>query len=211
MTAYLQTWTDGATGALERAGDPIEHAASDQYQRMGVDVGDVLYIAYLDDRHLHLLGRLQVAEMLTEEQVRQMWGDDVWEAKYHAVGPASDRALFDVRVPADVLTALEFVRADGRLTTLEIGPDETVSGQALQSIRRLTQASAALLDEVLEDSSTEMPQKGPLGLADEAIESTRWPWFAPTTSQRAGRSMTLPTTGPMTLSVRRATRSYTSR
>jgi hypothetical protein len=72
MTSYLQTWTDGATDALERAGEPIEHAASDQYQRMGVAVGDLLYTSYLDNRHLHLLGRLRVAELLSKEQVRQM-------------------------------------------------------------------------------------------------------------------------------------------
>jgi Domain of unknown function (DUF3883) len=94
----------------------------------------------------------------------------VWDAKYHAVGPSSDRALFDVRVPGDILRILEFARVDGQLTTLAVGPDDTVNGQALQTIRRLTQASAALLDEVLEDSSTDVPPRVPRGLADEAIE-----------------------------------------
>lgn len=170
MTAYLQTWTEGATIALERAGEPITHAASDQYHRMGVTVGDTLYIAYLDSRHLHLLGRLTVDEILTQDQVEQMWGEDVWVAKYHAIGHDSDIALFDLRVPRDVLRALEFVRADGTLTTLDIQPNETVSGQALQSIRRLTPASVALLDEVLAESTTGAPRKMARGAADQAIE-----------------------------------------
>ena len=40
LTAYLQTWTDGAQAALDREGESLEYAASNQYPRIGLQVGD---------------------------------------------------------------------------------------------------------------------------------------------------------------------------
>jgi hypothetical protein len=171
MTSYLQTWTDGATGALEYAGEPLTHAASNQYMRMGVVAGDRLYIAYLDRRHLHLLGRLTVDRILTHRQAERLLGQDVWIAESHAIGTGTDRARFDVRVPDDVLRSLRFVRGDERtVTTLAVAHDGTVNGQALQSIRRLTTGSAALLDEVLDVGADDPPAGGRTGEANRAVE-----------------------------------------
>jgi hypothetical protein len=102
VSAYLQTWTDGVASARERAGEPLGHAASNQYGRMGIVPGDVLYIAYLDYKLLHLLGRLPVEQLLTQAQAEQRFGMPVWEASLHAVGASSDVAVFDLRVPDEV-------------------------------------------------------------------------------------------------------------
>ena len=170
MSTYLQTWTDGASAALEQAGEPLIHAASNQYGRMGVAPDDRLYVAYLDRRHLHLLGRLMVDRIVDQTEAERFFGGEVWIARYHAIGSGTDLALFDVRVPVDVLEALTFVRNDGRTTTLTVAPDGTVNGQALQSIRRLTSESAALLDEVLDVGVDADPASGQFGEADPAVE-----------------------------------------
>ena len=170
MTAYLQTWTDGATAALEQAGEPLVHAASNQYDRMGVAPDDTLYVAYLDQRHLHLLGRLTVDRILDQREVERLFGGEVWVADYHAIGSGTDLALFDVRVPVDVLEALTFARNDGSTTTLAVAPDGIVNGQRLQSIRRLTSESAALLDEVLDVGIDPEPGSGQFREADPAVE-----------------------------------------
>src|SRR3954463_7868670 len=153
MSAYLQTWTDGIVSARDHAGERLTHAASDQYRRMGIVPADVLYIAYLDDRRLHLVGRMPIDEMLIHEEAEDRFGSDIWQAAYHAVGAQGDVAIFDLRVPDGVVRALRFQRATGGTTELSVGGDGSVNGQALQSIRRLTAQSAALLDELLDDRS----------------------------------------------------------
>jgi hypothetical protein len=122
---------------------------------MGVAPGDVLYIAYLDDRRLHLLGRLPVEEILSQEQAERRFGERLWEAREHAVGDDGDIGVFDVRVADDVVRGLRFEREDGKVTTLNVAADGSVDGRALQSVRRLSSESASLLDEILDDESAD--------------------------------------------------------
>src|SRR4051794_35500293 len=119
MAFYLQTWTDGAKRALDRAGQPLVHAASNQYGRLGIGSGDTLYIAYLDRRHLHLLGRLDIEQLLSQDETERYFGHEVWIADSHAIGTGSHVARFDVQVPSDVLRSLRFQQATGRITFLD--------------------------------------------------------------------------------------------
>jgi hypothetical protein len=66
---------------------------------MGIGPHDTLYIAYLDRRYLHLLGRLTVERMLDQRQAEHCFGEPVWLADYHAIGSGLDVALVDVRIP----------------------------------------------------------------------------------------------------------------
>lgn len=159
MAAYLQTWTKGVTHARQLAGKPLRRAASDQYARMGVASGDHLYIAYLDEKRLHLIGRLRVDRILTRSQAEARFGTRVWDAEHHAVGEDGDVAVFDLRVPEDVVRGLRFEQKSGATTELETEADGSVNGQRLQSLRRLTPDSAALLDELVEDGPG--PSPGP--------------------------------------------------
>jgi hypothetical protein len=149
MTAFLQTWKDGAQTARSREGRPLDHAASEQYAGMGVTAGDVLYIAYLERGALHLIGRLPVAEIVDQRRAEELFDAPVWQASFHAVGPGGDPMAFGLVVPDDVIERLRFSRATGEPSRLERSFDGSISGQSLQRIRRLTADSAALLDEVL--------------------------------------------------------------
>ena len=64
MTAYLQTWTDGAQAALDREGELLDTQPPTQYPRIGLQVGDFLYVGFLEDGYLHLIGRMRVAEII---------------------------------------------------------------------------------------------------------------------------------------------------
>jgi hypothetical protein len=149
MTAYLQTWKDGAETARSREGRPLDHAASEQYAGMGVEIGDVLYVAYLERGMLHLVGRLPIAEIVDQRRAEELFDAPVWRASFHAVGPDGDPMAFGLVVPDDVIERLRFSRASGEPSRLERSFDGSISGQSLQRIRRLTPDSAALLDEVL--------------------------------------------------------------
>jgi hypothetical protein len=170
MTAYLQTWTEGADDALERAGQRLIHTASNQYGRMGIRRGDKLFIAYLENRRLHLLGRLVVDRIVSQGKAERVFRRRVWDAEFHALGERSDVALFDLEVPRDVVEALESVRGEGTVTTLGVAADGTVDGRALQAIRRLTADSRALLDEVLDTEAPAPEHSAHFGEADPAVE-----------------------------------------
>lgn len=173
MTAYLQNWTEGATSSRSQAGQPLEHAASDQYAGLKVAVSDVLYVSYLDRGVLHLMARLPVEELLDQREVEARFGTNTWEADLHAVSGAGDPIAFDLVVPADVVERLWFERSGGQRTRLTLSPEGTVNGQSLQRIRRLTPASAELLDEVLDEnlrSASARPEGAATAAAKRAVE-----------------------------------------
>lgn len=152
MTAFLQTWKDGAETARSREGRPLDHAASAQYPAMGVGPGDVLYVAYLEHGALHLIGRLPVAHIVDQQRAEELFDAPVWPAPFHAIGPDGDPMAFGLEVPDDVIERLCFDRKVGGPSRLERSFDGSISGQSLQRIRRLTADSAALLDEVLAEA-----------------------------------------------------------
>jgi hypothetical protein len=151
LTAYLQTWTDGAQAALDREGELLEYAASNQYPRIGLQVGDFLYIGFLEDGYLHLIGRMRVAEIIDRACAVERRGADIWDSNWFAVADPdqSGRVLRSREVPLEILRRLQFERATGERTWLKPDPTGTIDGKALQSIRRLTPGSAELLGNLL--------------------------------------------------------------
>lgn len=151
IEAYLQTWTDGGQAALEREGEQLEYAASNQYPRIGLQAGDVLYIGYLEDGSMHLIGRMTVAEVIDRSEALRRRGDDIWESEWFAVADprATGRILRNRFVPLSVVRELRFQRSNGEITQLNPDPAGRLDGKALQSIRRLTSHSAELLGALL--------------------------------------------------------------
>ena len=105
MTAYLQTWSAGVNAAREREGESIEIAGSNQYPRVGLAPGDVIYIVYLDEKRMHLIGRLPVAEIIDRQEAVQRRGPAIWRATSYAVArrDTTERFVFDLRVPEEVV------------------------------------------------------------------------------------------------------------
>lgn len=155
MRAYLQMWTQGANAARDREGEPLEHAASDQHERMGIQPGDALYIVYLEAKRLHLIGRLSVAEIIDRREATLRRGENLWEAEWWAVARPEvvDPIVFDRRVSDEDVRKLRFEQATGKVSRLDVASDGAINGQRLQSIRRLTAASAALLDGLRESEA----------------------------------------------------------
>ena len=151
LTAYLQTWTDGAQAALKRQGEVLEYAASNQYPRIGLARGDFLYIGFLEDGYLHLIGRMRVAEIIDRATALKRRGSETWDSEWFAVADPkqSGRVLRSRDVPLTIVRRLEFERATGARTRLHPDPTGRLDGKALQAIRRLTPESAELLGNLL--------------------------------------------------------------
>ena len=197
VPAYLQTWTEGVDSARESAGQPLLWAGSNQYPRMGVEPGDRLFIVYLDDedRRMHLIGRVLVAELITRAAAVRRRGPEIWEATHYAVAdPASaDRFVFDLPVPLDFVRRMRFERRSGPKTRLYPGSDGSLNGQALQAIRRLTPESEALLDALRGATKKRRDAAGGALPSPYSTRSrtARWRSSPRNTAARAGRSPTL--------------------
>jgi hypothetical protein len=150
MATYLQAWTGGVKAAREREGRPLELAASNQYPKVGLGAGDVLHIVYLEAGRMHSIGRLPVAEIIDRNEAVRRFSEKIWKRNFYAVARAGegDAFVFDLRVPDEVVRRLRFERSNGEITRLEPDRDGVLNGQALQAIRRLTPASARLLDDL---------------------------------------------------------------
>ncbi|MFN8111877.1 MAG: hypothetical protein U0R51_01625 [Solirubrobacterales bacterium] len=151
IEAYLQTWTDGGQAALEREGEQLDYAASNQYPRIGLRAGDVLHIGYLEDGFMHLIGahdgrRGDWSLRSTPAPGRRHLGERVVRC---------GRSQVDWADPAkpvcslSVVRELRFRRNNGEITRLNPDPTGRLDGKALQSIRRLTPQSAELLGALL--------------------------------------------------------------
>jgi hypothetical protein len=165
MASYLQNWTGGVESArkLQEQGRPLRYAASAKYREIGLEPGDVLYITYLEDRRLHLIGRLPVGKVLSRRAlVRRRQQKDLGDWPWWAEAPpgTGDPFVFDMMVPDDVVRDLRFERKSGQITRLHPARDGALNGQALQAIRRLTPESAALLSS-LRDLEPSAPSSGP--------------------------------------------------
>lgn len=161
--AFLQLWSGGVPSARRNEGRPLIYAASNQYPKVGLVPGDILFITYLDEGRMMLIGRLPVAEVITRGDAVRLRGTDIWDADWWAVAreQEADRHVFDAAVPPDVVRRLRFVTRTGAKSSLRVNPDGQVNGQALQAVRRLTPESADLLTSLI-DHRAAAPRKGPL-------------------------------------------------
>lgn len=141
---YLSYWKPATVQCvLEDEGSLLNHAASEQYGR--VVPGDTVWIVTAwSGGHLMLLGPMLVDERTDRETAaRRLGTDDLWEASHHILAPPGREApARDVDI-SDLAGDLRFESEKDRLDT---GNRSKIASQ-LQSMRRLTPASAALLRE----------------------------------------------------------------
>jgi hypothetical protein len=158
-TAYLQIWTEGAD-ANRAATGPLKHTASDVFRDRGVQRGDAVFVAEVVNGQLQLIGRLVVADVLSKKQAQKKLGYAVWDAQDHVIAaPGASPITYGRRVEPDVAAELRFrqktgrVSGDGvpkyRLTKLKFNSDGRLDAQTTRTVRRLTEESAARLEDLL--------------------------------------------------------------
>jgi 5-methylcytosine-specific restriction enzyme A len=165
MAHYLLYWRPDTVRNM-RSDTLLYYAGSDQFTRMHVAPGDVLWgVTSFEPGDLRLVGRIQVSEVTTsrERASKLARGGWLWEHAGEFVfgTPETSRPKQDLDI-SEAATTLTFERNAERLP-------ENFSGQHLQSMRRLTDASAGLLEQQWSDSPSGHSTRNPPWQRDELI------------------------------------------
>lgn len=168
MTSFMYGW-DRRWQEYERdgmAGSPLVHAASDNFDRRGIEIGDVVYVVANRDGRMILVGRLTIDHLVSREEAEVRLGYEVIDKRAHVLTDAPETLVrFDREIPERVARALRSER--GARVAFESETDYRLSAQALMPMIRLTSESAAALDRLLEH----MPG-GRRGGASEDVRSS---------------------------------------
>jgi len=141
---YLVYWK---AESVDRSLDELlEHHPSDQLARTRVAPGDTLWMVTVRDRLPYLFGKIAVGKVVSQREAERHFGtQDLWPARYHAIAePKTEVSAREVPI-ADLTHLLRFDSNTADRLTVTAGGK--VNPQELQSLRRLTPASARLLEQ----------------------------------------------------------------
>ena len=155
MTHYLYYWKMSEVKEYIRRGDTLDYAASAQFDKQGVQTGDMIWIATSLGLNLEIVGSIEVSDLVDRRNAIDILGrTGLYGSDKMTYAINSRRGLNKViRVDATDLTAnLAFVDRKGRpAKSVNVAratdPKDTrfTFGQAFQTMRRLTPESASLL------------------------------------------------------------------
>jgi hypothetical protein len=133
-----------------RAGEPMLHAASNNFDRLRAEVGDVVYVVGNREGRMILIGRLTIDHVVAKEEAEQLLGYEVIDKRAHVLTDAPDSIVcFDREVPEETARGLRAVT--GARVTFVNDNEYRLSSQALTPMLRLTPESAAALDGLLDE------------------------------------------------------------
>jgi hypothetical protein len=148
MTAYTHYWKNDTWD--EQLGQQLEHAASNAFRARGVRKGDRVFVVTIREGQLFVGGRLVVDKVTTQKDAEKLLGTALWTARDHIVARNPLGVLQPVPVPNKIARRLRFV-PDSDLVWSSPGE---LDRQTLRGVRRLSDESAALLDDILAKKAT---------------------------------------------------------
>lgn len=136
---------------IGHTGERLNHIASNQFVKRGVESGDVVYPVTVLDGSLYLLGRLEVDKVCDADEAARLLETttmNLYEADDHIIAAQPTSKHFDLQVPTGLTEQLMFV--GGRATQrLKFDLSGHLNRQTLRGVRKLHPQSAADLDELL--------------------------------------------------------------
>src|SRR4051812_1718709 len=96
LYGWDRNWRDYEAAGLE--GRPFDHAASDNFGRMHVAPGDVVYVAIQRDGQMILVGRLPVAEVVDKQTAEERLEREVFDRDHHVLVDEPDSTISFTRV-----------------------------------------------------------------------------------------------------------------
>jgi hypothetical protein len=151
-THFLQYWEPKQIDYTMDVDDVLTHSGSDQFRRMKIQPGDTVWIVTVRrSGELTTIGRIQVDRVVSYREAVRHFGKNVWESRDHIIAKVgTEEEMREVNL-MDVAAQLRFQSKRDRLAI----SDGRMKAQQLQTIRKLTPASAALLSSKW--YSTELP------------------------------------------------------
>lgn len=148
MYGWDQRWREYESEGM--AGEPLVHAASNNFERMHAAVGDTVYVAGNRDGRMILIGRMTIDHVVSRPEAEFRLKRELIDKRAHVLTDAPDSVVrFDREVPEDVVRALRAIT--GAAVKFETSTDYRLTAQALMPMLRLTLESAQALDALLED------------------------------------------------------------
>jgi len=133
----------------------IDHTAGNLFSKAGVKVGDVIFIVTVKKGKLFVAGKVVVGRICGQKEAEKLLKQDdeswpgLYEAKDHIIAAGRpDRFRPENRVPDKITKELYFEGADGPMP-LKFDEPGYLNQQTLRGVRRLTPASAKLLQSLL--------------------------------------------------------------
>lgn len=163
--------------------DDLDHTASNKLQERGVGPGDRVYALHVgvdepfEPMRVYLIGRVLADRhgCMTASQAATLLDcdpEDLYDAADHVVAePGTVVAMDFWRVlPAEVLRELRFVSS--RADRLDVDDEGRLrrDRQQLRGVRRLTSASAQLLEEFLAGADADLPDRRRQWRLDELMD-----------------------------------------
>lgn len=152
---YLQPWDRNTWAASRSMSDEHKrHTAGEKLKK--IQSGDVIYPVTVRGGSLYLGGRLEIERRVSRSEANRFVGGGAPETSYHFIATARSVALWnpDRRVPVEITTSLQMLRADG-IRGLVFRAPGLLDQQTLRGLSELTPDSAKVLDEFLEVASSE--------------------------------------------------------
>jgi hypothetical protein len=152
---YTQYWTNDTWRYMTEIKAQIQsyrlaRAGSNIFRNRGVKPGDYVYIVTVIDGELFLGGRIHVDKILDQDQVEKYheWGYKIWVSQDHIVSLIDSAMEFepDRKVAFHLVKKLRF-HSSGDLKPLKM-VNGNIDRQTLRGVRRLSEKSAMLLDEL---------------------------------------------------------------
>jgi hypothetical protein len=146
-------------------GEPLRAAGSNVFTQRGACGGQrhIVYVITLSDGQLYLGGRMGVSRIVSrDEAVRITESDNLYDASEWVIDDMGGTPLHLHRRLAPSLThRIECIMASGAIQGLFFDDPDNLNVQATRGVRRLTPASAELLDRIIAVTDA-MPNDGEL-------------------------------------------------
>ncbi len=130
----------------------LAHTAGNLFRRAGVRPGDTVFIVTVKHGLLHLGGRIVVDRICGQREAAKVLGHkpgELYEAREHIIAKEPlDILRYDFVVPVKIVGSLQFEGPDGP-KPLKFKAAGILDQQTLRNVRRLTGASAKLLESLL--------------------------------------------------------------
>ena len=153
-------------------GKALDHTAGTSFKKRGVRGGDIVYVVAVRAGRLHLLGRLDVAEVCSRRRAEALLGTgDLWDAPDHVIAKAGTGTTTNYSrvIPPGAVAKLRFVSGSGSSIPAKFSAPGRLDHQTMRNVRELTPASARILDSYLGRTALGRTTDGePDASADEA-------------------------------------------
>lgn len=181
MADLLYSWSKETVGELiddGRSGWSLDHVASNQFRKRGVQPEDRVYVVGRSPGNdVLLLGKLTVAQVTDQAEAEALLGRELWEADDHVIaGDDQTSVSLDRSLQPEVISSLRFTRdraGTDEPKGLDLDPTTGLPrGMALASARWLTPNSAALLDAMFGDPAA--ARRDPERIVADALDGMLW-------------------------------------